>query len=292
MPTEPRASVLVPAHQEQAVIGRCLEHLLRDASEDEFDVVVVANGCTDGTATAAADTARRLGVRVRVLECPTASKSAALERAESVATSWPRVYLDADVLCTTRSLHLLLDAAEAPGVELVVPQRHLDLASASRVARRYYRTWEDLPWVRDQLAGRGCYVLTQCGRERIGPLGGRVADDLFVTSSIPRERAVIAAAQVRVSPPTRVGDIVRVRARVFAANAALGPLAHPAPAAGRCSALLRLAAHPSACPGLVVYVVVTVVAKAMAWGRGVDRAVARGRDGRRGGAAVTTESAA
>ncbi len=62
-------SVVIAAHNEAAVIERCLASLLADAASGEFDVIVVANGCTDNTARLAE---RRPGVRV--VEIPEASK--------------------------------------------------------------------------------------------------------------------------------------------------------------------------------------------------------------------------
>ena len=42
-------SVVIPAHNEETVIGRCLAALFAGAGEGELDVVVVCNGCRDGT---------------------------------------------------------------------------------------------------------------------------------------------------------------------------------------------------------------------------------------------------
>ncbi len=50
-PTSPRLQVLVPAHNESTVIGRCLDSLAaQDCAGDRFEVVVVADNCTDNTA--------------------------------------------------------------------------------------------------------------------------------------------------------------------------------------------------------------------------------------------------
>ncbi len=54
--TVPRASVVIPAHNEEHVIGRCLDRLAQSASS-ELEVVVVANGCTDRTVRSPAPTA-------------------------------------------------------------------------------------------------------------------------------------------------------------------------------------------------------------------------------------------
>jgi cellulose synthase/poly-beta-1,6-N-acetylglucosamine synthase-like glycosyltransferase len=38
------SSVVIPAHNEAAVIGRCLSSILMDAEPGEFEVVVVCKG--------------------------------------------------------------------------------------------------------------------------------------------------------------------------------------------------------------------------------------------------------
>ena len=55
-------SIVIAAYNEAAVIGRCLDALLAGAAPGEFDVTVVANGCTDDTAEVAAP-GRRTGAR-------------------------------------------------------------------------------------------------------------------------------------------------------------------------------------------------------------------------------------
>jgi glycosyltransferase involved in cell wall biosynthesis len=57
-------SVIIPAHNEQAVVGRCIESLARDAGADTYQVIVVANGCSDDTA----EVVRQAWERVDVLE--------------------------------------------------------------------------------------------------------------------------------------------------------------------------------------------------------------------------------
>ena len=64
-------SVVIPAHNEEVVLGRGLDGVLSGALLGEIDVVVVCNGCSDGTA----DVARSYGDRVRVIETPIPSKT-------------------------------------------------------------------------------------------------------------------------------------------------------------------------------------------------------------------------
>ncbi|MFZ5872025.1 MAG: glycosyltransferase, partial [Actinomycetota bacterium] len=209
----PIASVVVPAHQERDAIGACLESLLGDALPGEFEVAVAANGCTDGTADVARVTAARLGHEVVVLELPEAGKAAAVRAAERHLSTLPRVFVDADVECPTGTVRSLVDAL-ASGADVAVPRRVLDLSGASRPARLYYRFWSDLPWVQSQLTGRGVYAVGPAARATYEQLPDLVAEDRFVTTRVPRDRAAIVDAAVVVRPPARLPDVVRVRRRV------------------------------------------------------------------------------
>ena len=70
----PIASVVIPAHNEQAVLGRCLKSLLGEAEPGELEVVVVCNSCPDQTQ----QVARSFGPDVCVVETPFGSKTGTL----------------------------------------------------------------------------------------------------------------------------------------------------------------------------------------------------------------------
>src|SRR5262249_27463479 len=86
-------SIVIPAHNEETTIERCLNRLLGEGSSQSLQVVVVCNGCSDRTP----DIARRFGPRVTVLETDVASKVHALNLGDEVAQGFPRFYMDADV---------------------------------------------------------------------------------------------------------------------------------------------------------------------------------------------------
>ena len=85
----PRASVVIPAYNEGAVIDRCLASI---GQPFDMTIVVAANGCTDDTV----PRSRRHGVQV--VEVRQASKIAALNSGDKAAgATFPRIYLDADI---------------------------------------------------------------------------------------------------------------------------------------------------------------------------------------------------
>src|SRR5262249_5142571 len=90
----PLGSVLIPAHNEAAVIERCLKTLFEGTEPGELEVAVVCNGCRDATA----DLARAFGQAVTVIELEEGSKPAALRAGDRCLRTFPRLYLDADVV--------------------------------------------------------------------------------------------------------------------------------------------------------------------------------------------------
>ena len=85
VPSFPIGSVVIPAHNEAAVIRRCLDALLTGVAPSELDVVVACNGCTDDTA----NIVRSSWPAVRVIEVAQAAKPAALRAADEVLSVFP-----------------------------------------------------------------------------------------------------------------------------------------------------------------------------------------------------------
>ncbi len=262
-------AVVIAAHNEEAVLGRCLDALLAAPNGSELDITVVANGCTDATAAVAA---RRPGVRVVELEQP--GKAGALNAGDAVAVGYPRVYLDADVVLTDGGLAALVAALTSGPVELrplaVVPRRVLELAGRPLPVRAYYAINSRHPAYADALFGRGAIALSEAGRARFGQFPAETADDLFLDSLFtPAQKREVAAAGSVVATPRRTADLVRRLARVRAGNAALRARADGSGAAVRPAAptawLRRVVLpRPWLAPAAVGYVAITLAAGARA----------------------------
>jgi len=158
-------SVIIPAHNEEAVLGRCLRAIVTDAAPGELEVIVACNGCTDRTA----EIARDFGPPVRVIEIPQASKVAALNAADEAATGFPRFYVDADVIVDLASLRAMAAVLERGEALLVAPKLRMDLSKTTWPVRAYYRVWMSLPY-NQVMVGAGAYGLSRGGRARFGRL--------------------------------------------------------------------------------------------------------------------------
>jgi hypothetical protein len=209
-------SVIIPACNEEAVIDRCLSTLLGSAPDGVVpEVIVVCNGCRDGTAARA-----RRWPRVRVIELPVGSKPAALNAGNRAARATPRFFLDADVAVTYQALAASADALARPGVKTAAPRRRLELDGCSWLVRRYYHVWRQLPFARDGIGGCGVYGLSGAALAEIGEFPDVLSDDGFVRRRFARsERRSVSCdafgrpTQVTVFPPRTAHDLLRVEMR-------------------------------------------------------------------------------
>jgi hypothetical protein len=267
-------AVIVPAHNEAAVIGRLLSGLTPESGREQLpdlDVIVVANGCTDDTARVAA----AFGPPVRVLSIPEPSKRAALLAGDAVTASYPRVYVDADIEIRLAAIHALVEALAQPGIMAAGPERVLAVAGRPWPVRWYYDVWSRLPEVQAGLFGRGVIALSEAGHQRVTGLPALQADDLAASLAFgPAERAIVPGARAVIQAPLTTADLLRRRIRV-ATGVAQVELTEGAPsstARTSTATLVALAARqPSLAPKIAVFLGMAVLAR-----RGARRAVRRG----------------
>jgi glycosyltransferase involved in cell wall biosynthesis len=257
---DPIASVIIPAHDEEAVIGRLLASLRIDLDPGQLDVVVACNGCTDGTETIA----RRQGARVVVV--PEPSKIGALNAGDAAATTFPRIYVDADVVLTGRAVADMAHALTQPGVLAAAPPIATDTVGRRWAVRAFYDVWEHLPYFDDNPIGSGVYGLSEAGRARFDRFPDVIADDLFARNLFVRdERRVVATDPFVVQAPWSLRALVRRRIRIHAGNMQIA--AHPElnqlPGGRERSAPSWRAVvdHPRLAPKAVPYGAVNAVAK-------------------------------
>jgi glycosyltransferase involved in cell wall biosynthesis len=262
-PTSATFTVVIPAHDEEAVIARCLDAFVHDLAQGEARVVVAANGCHDGTV----EIARRFR-DVHVLDLPEPSKTAALNAADDVLEGFPRIYLDADIVVTAGALRAVAAALEGPEPRVAAPRIRFRLEGRPWAVRRFYDVYQQLPYVRDALIGLGFYGLSQAGRERVGRFPDITADDLYVDRMFTSaERAVVTGETFEVEVPHTLRDLVTVRVRTVRGSRDLaGGEAEDgsfSPSTGSTvralGALVRC--DPRLLPAAVVYAGVMVVAR-------------------------------
>jgi glycosyltransferase involved in cell wall biosynthesis len=206
-------SVIIPAHDEEGVIGSTLTTLLHGSEDDgagDLDIVVVCNGCTDGTAGIAAS----FGPTVTVLEIEEASKVAALNAGDEVAGGYPRIYLDADIAFDGRSAFGVAEALRRPGALAAEPHVVIDTRRSSLVVRAYYAVSQALHGQVPGDLGGGVYALSEAGRMRFGRFPDVIADDGYARAHFGRgEISRVAGTRSVVTAPAGAADLVNIKTR-------------------------------------------------------------------------------
>jgi glycosyltransferase involved in cell wall biosynthesis len=262
-PDGPAFTVVVPAHEEETVVGRCLAFVagLRDG---EADVVVVANGCTDRTAEVA-----RAVPGVRVLELAQGSKRLALDAGDAAlqgGPAVPRIYLDADVVVGPEALRATAAALVGAAPRAAAPAVRFRLDGRPTLVRAFYAAYARTPYVTDGLVGLGLYGVSAAGRARWERFPDVTSDDLFVQRTFgEHERVVVAGHRFDVEVPRTLASLLAVRTRTAQGNAELAAAGREEDAASTGVTVRALVddvrRHPRHLPAAAVYVGVVLAAR-------------------------------
>lgn len=262
-------SVVIPAHDEERTIERCLDALHEGLGPGELDVVVVCNGCTDATA----ERARAHPARPRVIETELASKSHALRTGDALARGFPRFFVDADVVLRGDSLLRTAEALRREGVMAASPRMRPELAGCGALVRAYYRVWMALPYARRKMIGSGVYGLSREGRARFAGWPDLIADDEMVRRTFAdHEKESVEGASFVFFPPRRLRRLIaiEVRRRQGTREARERFPASAEQERGRqLRGLLRLARDPRRWPDLGLYAGAKLAAGLALWVQGL-----------------------
>ena len=210
-------SVIIPASNEEAFIGRCLEAVIasEDVPSEGAEIIVAANACKDRTvavARAHVESAQARHWRLEVIDLAEPGKANALNVADRAAKGRIRVYLDADVVVSAPLIAELCSALNRP--EPRYASGRLTVAPpASWTTRAYARMWTRLPFMTHGVPGAGLFAVNAAGRERWGEFPDIISDDTYVRLHFrPDERVGVPATY---SWPMVEGfrRLVRVRQR-------------------------------------------------------------------------------
>jgi len=187
----PFASVIVPSYNESVGIERAVRSLAASDYPD-FEVLVVDDGSTDGTA----ELVERLGLeRVRVIRQPNGGKARALNRGIAAARGEAIVMVDADTVFERESLRTVIAPLSAPQVGAV--SGNTKVGNRSGMLAR----WQHIEYVLGFNLDRRLYDVLNCmptvpgaigaiRREALADVGGvssdTLAEDTDLTIAIGR----------------------------------------------------------------------------------------------------------
>lgn len=254
-----RATILIPAHNEAAVIGRTLLHLSSGLLRNEFRIVVIANGCSDATAMKA----RSVLPNAVVIETAKPGKCNALNLGVSEADKdRPVICLDADVDVTLEALLALIEPLEN-GAALASCGRMDVLTSDSHpLVRAYYNGWKNNPYF-DRGKFGGLFAVSPGGATMVFPLPQVTADDEFVRRSFAlHEVAFVKSCRFTARAPKTFGSLTRVRRRSLRGAREVSALGFPSPERGSLGVVLwRSICNPRCLYPVSVYLAVNAWAR-------------------------------
>ena len=166
-----RLAVIIPAHNEEILIGSCIESLQRSTAGESYRIIAIAHNCSDRTAERAAEA----GAEVVVYDDPQATgKGCALAHGFAYASSQG---MDAS---------LIVDADSTVSPNLIGAVRRALANGAEAVQCRYeMESSSKRPTTRlTSLAFRGFNVVRPAGRDRLGLSAGILGNGFAVRQSV------------------------------------------------------------------------------------------------------------
>jgi len=257
LPADATGAVIIPAHNESAVIGRTLRSLAPLTALDGVEVIVACNGCSDATA----DIARGFP-GVQVAETDEASKPVGLNLGDRMATAWPRLYLDADIEVHPTAVLAVFEALVQPGVLAARPRHVYDAEHATGPVRSYYRARSRIGGPASRLWGAGGYAASEEGHRRFAEFPRVTADDSWFDEQFSaQEKRVVATAPMRVRTPRDTAALLAVLTRQRRGCTEIGI---PAQTASRGAALLASIRGPQSALDVAWYAVLTIASRGRA----------------------------
>ncbi len=204
------ASLIIPAHNEESVIAETVHVLMPLVHSGEIELIVVCNGCTDKTATVVAS----FGKRVKCIETSVASKTHALNLGDEVASGFPRIYLDADVILSPESVRALVGELLQERYLAVSSTMQMDFSGSSWAVKSFYCIWQQLSYVQEGMIGTGVYALSEKGRKRFTTFPDVIADDGYIRAIfLAKERGTASDCYSIVRSPATLADLVKIKTR-------------------------------------------------------------------------------
>lgn len=208
-------AVLIPASNEEGLIGACLSALVAsDPVPCGVEVVVAANGCRDATVARAEDWRAPIegrGWRLHVLDLAEGGKIGALNAADAATSAPARLYLDADVTVSPPLLAQIVAALDRAAPAYA--SGRLRITARGAVARAYARLWARVPFMARGVPGCGLFAVNSAGRARWGEFPQVIADDTFVRLQFAPKERIAVPAPYDWPIAEGFGRLVRVRRR-------------------------------------------------------------------------------
>ncbi|MCI5226263.1 MAG: glycosyltransferase [Candidatus Electrothrix sp. AX2] len=202
-------SIIIPAHNEENVIVRCLTPLLPGTKKKEFEIIVICNGCTDKTPRIVESFET-----VQLIETELPSKTNALNLGDETASGFPRFYIDADIVISLDAVRKVAHVLDSDRFLVAAPQVKMNFNYSSWFVKSYYDIWLNLSYIKEGLIGTGVYAVSQNGRARFKKFPDVVADDAYFRALYTdQEKYSVPDCYSEVTAPATINDLLKIKKR-------------------------------------------------------------------------------
>jgi len=198
-----KTTILIPAQNAASQIAATLAPI----SGKGFDIIVIANGCTDDTAQVARDTAPD----AFVLESPLNHKARALNLGLLGSYGDCIVCLKAGVVASAQTIEKLVQCLTTDRVDLAYGVARFDSTGSTSTVRGLCGAWQRL----GSAAGvgmAGCYGLRRRALEKAGGFPVNLRGDIWLRQHFMASALCVPDAVYDISAARSLGDLyVRLR---------------------------------------------------------------------------------
>jgi glycosyltransferase involved in cell wall biosynthesis len=202
-------TIIIPAYNEEKRIAKCLNPFIGHVGVDDFEVIVVCNGCKDLTA----NVVKNLSNKFVCLETDVSSKANALNLGDEYASSYPRIYLDADIIVSFDAIMALKTTLTKENQATSIEPK-MDVSKSSWFVKAFYDVWLTLPYCKQGMIGSGIYALSEKGRSRFTKFPDIIADDGYVRCLFKdKERKITKGHFAIVTAPQNILGLIKIKTR-------------------------------------------------------------------------------
>lgn len=210
------ATIIIPAHNEAAVIRHCLDSIVHQTNVDK--IIVACNGCTDNTVEIINTHYANIDKLV-CLDIDKPSKTNAINEAEKYVHTYPVFYIDADTHLSNDAITNIISGMQTQQLELAAPTPMIDTSASSWLVKQYYKIWLQLPYIKAGVIATCSFVVSEQGRKRFHQFPDIINDDGYMRCQFKaNEIGNIANSEITIKAPRDVYSLIKIKTRARLGN--------------------------------------------------------------------------
>jgi len=224
-------SIVIPAHNEEKLLTKSLKYLLADNDLKNCELIVVCNGCSDGTVDSVTqfdtDFSSELSekqISLLIIDEAKASKTNAINIGTNKSQFDTCILLDADILVRGNDLNQLIKVLSEQDLHAASPKLCFNYQNSSFWVRQYFELVKYSNYNQNHRLSN-VIALSKKGLTKLGQLPEVIADDEYIRRQFKSsEYAIIPSLSFDFICPKTIKNLIQVMKRVERGNLQLAQL--------------------------------------------------------------------